>query len=204
MFNPFRPKTVRKPDSPAPEPTTPLPEPAADSLLPLVRLPPVVALPPIAPPPAPVAPPARPSLLVAAPVPPATGPLGSTMPLSTAAPTVLEQLVAKLPGLLFAGLTEVETGTLIRGRTPSDLLPAAAVARHHAELVRLKHLALKQAAPATMPEDLREILVTISDQLHLLRLVRQGQLLLSIVLDPHQVSLPIARMALNSAANVIG
>lgn len=125
------------------------------------------------------------------------------MPLSTAATTALEQLVAKLPGLLFAGLTEVETGTAVRGRTPGDLLPAAGVARYHADLIRLERQALKAAQGATA-EVLREILVTMSDQLHLLRVVRDGEMLLSIVLDPRLTALPTARMALQAAANIIG
>ena len=116
----------------------------------------------------------------------------------------MEQLVAKLPGLFFVGLTEADSGALIRSSTPGNRLSADDIALCHAEIVQLKQLALKNVDPTLAPEDLSEILITMSDQLHIVRLVRQGRLLLSIVLDTSLASLPRARMALNAAANTIG
>ncbi|MFD1467502.1 hypothetical protein ACFQ48_04630 [Hymenobacter caeli] len=198
MFNPFRPKTVRPASSPAPAPEGWAPGEPPPAAVP--HLPPPAALPP---PPAapPLPPPVPPALPVAAPAPPAASPGGALL-LVASATTALEQLVAELPGLFFAGLTQVETGTAIQGRTPGDVLPAAPVARYHADVVRLERQALK-AAQGAPPEVLREVLITMSDQLHLLRLVRNGELLLSIVLNPSLASLSLARIALQAAANTI-
>ena len=207
MFNPFRPKTVRQPQYEELPPEQPAPEAAPELLLTAMPAPP----PPV-PAPAPAPPPPMPApmsafapVLTPAPaVAPAPASAAGPAPLSTTAASALEQLVARLPGLLFAGLTEVESGTAVRARTPGDLLAAGPLARYHAELIRLKRLALRQVAQGATPEVLREVLVTMSGQLHLLRLVRDGELLLSIVLDPRQISLPTARMALQTAANLIG
>ncbi len=207
MFNPFRPKTVWQPSSEelaAEEQVSGYTTPDLPPVAPAPPLQAPAAVPP--PPPAAVAAPAAvpPAPAPQRPMPAAAAPAAGAAPLSTTTAQALEQLVVKLPGLLFAGLTEIETGVAVRGRTPSDILPAAPIARFHAELVRLERLALKHAAKGTAPEELREILVTISDQLHLLRVVRDGQLLLSIVLDPRLSSLPTARVALQAAANTIG
>jgi|GEM_PF-6592216 len=187
MFNPFRPKTVRRPLSPA--------LPTEDQVLPEepdldVFLSAPLPLPPVAP----VPPPRFPPLL------PASAPAGPAA-LAVVANAALEQLVAELPGLLFTGLTAVETGEAVPGLTLSTQLPPA-VAHYHADMIRLERLAL-HAAQGTAAEVLREMLITMSDQLHLLCLVRQGDLLLSLVLDANLASLSVARVALLAAAETI-
>ena len=116
---------------------------------------------------------------------------------ATAAKAAIDQLLEHLPELLVATIVDVASGTLLatyatERRYQSAALTAAVVAA--AQQVQAS-LATQEALPT---DQLHEILLTLSSQLHLSCLGAHGQLLY-LAVDAHDTNLAIARQLARQA-----
>lgn len=111
---------------------------------------------------------------------------------------VVEQLRLELPQLLAVAVVDVASGTSLAAHTSSPALDLLTAAKFQAGLVQRKHEAL--AALDLPGEQLEDIMITLSSQLHLLRLSNTGARLISLVVDARTTNLALARDILRTRA----
>ncbi|KUG08912.1 hypothetical protein ASU33_07330 [Solirubrum puertoriconensis] len=113
-----------------------------------------------------------------------------------AAEHVLQRVLAGLPELLAAAVVRIDTGQLLACYTTARELNPAKVAAFNAEVVKQKRMAL--AALQLEGEVLEDILITLTSQLHLLRVLADGERVLYVAVDCRDTNLGIARDVLRN------
>ncbi len=114
------------------------------------------------------------------------------------APAALHYLLAELPELLFAAVLDLSSGQLLatyaadRDHQPSLVAPAVTAA--------IRQAALLSQEPA---EELTELLLTLSSQLHLVRLRPGGQQALYLAIGSHDTNLALARQVAEDAVQLL-
>lgn len=112
---------------------------------------------------------------------------------------IVESLRRELPELLAVAVIDLgQANTLAAYSSVRELVPAKAAA-HNVEVVRLKRRALEALQLPT--ERIEDILITLREQLHVLRVSQDGQLLLYLVVSSHDTNLAIARAVLQEHSN---
>ncbi|TPG65431.1 hypothetical protein [Hymenobacter nivis] len=111
---------------------------------------------------------------------------------------VLRHVLAELPEVLATAVVDVASGQLLASYAASREFRPGAVAGPNAEVVRQLGALLADGPPGTPPEALEEVLVTLRSQLHLLRLLPQGQQFLYVAVDCRDTNLGIAREVMRS------
>ena len=116
--------------------------------------------------------------------------------LRTRATGLVESLRRELPEALAVAAIDLEQAQpLATYSVGKGALPAKAAA-HLVEVVRLKRRALEVLQLPT--EKIEDILITLREQLHLLRVSQDGRLLLYLVVSPYDTNLAIARALLQA------
>jgi len=108
---------------------------------------------------------------------------------------VVQQVLAELPELLAVAVVDVASGTNLAAHATATINPNTAAA-FNAEVVKLKRKAI--AAMHLVGEQLDDILVTLSSQLHLLQLTADGRRFIYLVVGAHSTNLGIAREVLRT------
>jgi hypothetical protein len=113
-------------------------------------------------------------------------------PEKDAAERIIQQVLAGLPELLGAAVVQLTSGQALAQYTSSREFNLSKVLGYNTEVVRQqqKALAALQLGP---DEQLEEILITLTTQLHLLRLLPDGQRFLYVAVDCRDTNLGIAR-----------
>ena len=108
----------------------------------------------------------------------------------------LQALASAAPSPADSALRTRATGLVesLRRELPEAL--AVAAIDHLVEVVRLKRRALEVLQLPT--EKIEDILITLREQLHLLRVSQDGRLLLYLVVSPYDTNLAIARALLQA------
>lgn len=112
---------------------------------------------------------------------------------------IVRSVMQDLPELLSATVIDIGTGRIlaehVAEKNGNTILAAAA----HAEMVKQKRQAMiaLQLGPE---EQLENILVTQHQQLHLMRVLHEGQWILSLVANVQDTNLGIARTVLHAHA----
>lgn len=101
-----------------------------------------------------------------------------------------------LPELLAVAVVELETNKVLAKYSSLAQLQPEKAAIHNAEVVRQKQRALK--ALALPNEKIEDILITLREQLHLLRVSQNGDWLLYLIVSPQDTNLAIAREVLKT------
>ncbi|MBC6700149.1 hypothetical protein H8B14_18625 [Hymenobacter sp. BT190] len=101
-----------------------------------------------------------------------------------------------LPELLAVAVVELATNKVLAKYSSSAQLQPEKAAMHNAEVVRQKQRALK--ALALPNEKIEDILITLREQLHLLRVSQNGNWLLYLIVSPQDTNLAIARDVLKT------
>lgn len=114
----------------------------------------------------------------------------------TAAEHVLHRVLADLPELLAAAVIRIDTGQVLANYTTARELNPEKVAAFNAEVVKQQRQAL--AALSQTDEALEDILITLRTQLHLLRVLADGQRVLYVAADCRDTNLGIAREVLRT------
>ncbi|MEO1267994.1 MAG: roadblock/LC7 domain-containing protein [Myxococcota bacterium] len=105
---------------------------------------------------------------------------------------VLNQLTS-LDGFVGVGLVNAESGMLL-GRTGGGNIDLAIAAAVNTEVVRAKRKAIKRLK---LEDDIEDILITLTQQYHLIRLSKlRPKLFFYLVLDRERSNLALARMEL--------
>jgi hypothetical protein len=114
----------------------------------------------------------------------------------TAAEQVLHRTLQGLPELLAAAVVHIDSGQVLASYTTTRELNPEKVAAFNAEVVRQQRLAL--GALRLPGEALEDILISLRTQLHLLRVLADGQRLLYVAVDCRDTNLGIAREVLRT------
>lgn len=123
-------------------------------------------------------------------------PAGSS-PESVAAEQLLQQVLAGLPELIGAAVVQIDSGQTLASYTTAREFNISKVVGFNAEVIRQQRLAM-QALLLPAEEQLEEILITLQTQLHLSRLLPDGQCFLYAVVDSRDTNLGIARTVLRT------
>lgn len=113
----------------------------------------------------------------------------------TTAGRLLHTLLDGLPELLAAAVIDVEQGQLLASYTTMREFNPQKIAGFNAEVIKQQRMAL--IAFGMEDEQPEEILITLRSQLHLLRLLGQGQRVLYVAVDCRDTNLGIAREVLS-------
>lgn len=110
----------------------------------------------------------------------------------------LEAIRQALPELLAVAVIDIESGQALAAHSTTATLAPAKAAPHNAEVVRQKRRALQ--ALALPDEKIEDILITLREQLHLLRVMQDDKRLLYLVVSPQDTNLAIARDVLRTCS----
>lgn len=121
----------------------------------------------------------------------------SSGPDAIAAEQLLQRVLTGLPELIGAAVVDVESGQALATYTTARDFNVGKVLDFNAEVVRQQRRAM-QALELPADEQLSEILITLSNQLHLIWLLADGQRFLYTVVDCRDTNLGIARSVIRS------
>ncbi|QNH64035.1 hypothetical protein H4317_01950 [Hymenobacter sediminicola] len=107
---------------------------------------------------------------------------------------VVEQVRAELPELLAVAVVDVASGTSLAAYSGTAAIDPDTAASFNAEVVKLKLKAM--TALQLADEQLDDILITLSSQLHLLQLSPDGRRFIYLVVAGQNTNLGIARAVL--------
>lgn len=109
---------------------------------------------------------------------------------------VVKDVLAELPQLLAVAVVDVESGACLAAHSNSPAIDPSTAAAYNAEVVKQKQKAM--AALQLQGEQIGDILVTLSSQLHLLQLTPTGDRLIYLVVKAQDTNLALAREVLRS------
>jgi predicted regulator of Ras-like GTPase activity (Roadblock/LC7/MglB family) len=110
---------------------------------------------------------------------------------------VVAQVRAALPELLAVAVVEVASGASLAAHATTTAIDPATGAAFNAQVVKLKQQAMA-ALQLPPDEQLGDILITLSSQLHLLQLTPDGRRFIYLVVASDTTNLGIAREVLRA------
>lgn len=114
---------------------------------------------------------------------------------STPAGQAIQNILNDLPSLLAVAVVDISSGMSLASHSNSAINPDTAAA-YNTEVVKQKQKAMQ--ALKLQDEALNDILITLKNQLHLLKLVNEGKKFIYLVVNPRDTNLAIAREVMNS------
>ncbi|WP_245327376.1 hypothetical protein [Hymenobacter fodinae] len=112
---------------------------------------------------------------------------------------VVRNVLTELPGLLAVAVVDVASGNSLASHTNSPAINPATAATFNAEVVKLKQKAM--TALQLSDETIEDILITLSSQLHLLKITENGERFIYLVVNSLDTNLGIAREVLRAQAH---
>lgn len=109
---------------------------------------------------------------------------------------MVKDVLAALPELLAVAVIDVERGQALASYSSVRELNPAKAAPYNAEVVRQKRRALE--ALQLPNEKIEDILITMREQLHLLRVTHDGRQILYLAVHSQDTNLAIARSVLHA------
>ena len=114
---------------------------------------------------------------------------------------VVEAIINDLPSLVAVAIVDINSGMALASHTNSPTLNPETAAAYNTEVVKQKQKAM--SALKLTGEKLEDILITLSNQLHLIRLNSEGNKFLYLVVNSRETNLAIAREVLRSHAEEV-
>jgi hypothetical protein len=115
------------------------------------------------------------------------------------AQAIVKAVLLELPELLAVAVIDIETGRPIAKHSPDALLDVERAAPHYAAIVKRERLAIEALKLAD--EQFEEMIVTLQQQLHLLRVITGTDTILYISVSPKDSNMSVAREILRQYAN---
>ena len=109
---------------------------------------------------------------------------------STPAGQAVQNILNDLPGLMAIAVVDISSGMSLASHTNSGINPDTAAA-YNTEVVKQKQKAM--AALKLQGETMDDILITLTNQLHLIKLVGDGKKFIYLVVNSRDTNLAIAR-----------
>lgn len=115
---------------------------------------------------------------------------------------IVQNVLTELPDLLAVAVVGVQTGACLAAHTNDASIAPATAAVFNAEVIRQKQKAL--TALALLDERIEDILITLSTQLHLMKLAPDGHEFIYLVVNAQSTNLGMAREVLRVQAEQLG
>lgn len=115
---------------------------------------------------------------------------------STPAGKVVQGVMSDLPGLVAVAVVDVTSGMSLASHSNSPALNPDTAAAYNTEVVKQKQKAISALKLAN--EKIDDILITLSNQLHLLKLTDNGTKFIYLAVNSRETNLAIAREVLRS------
>lgn len=112
----------------------------------------------------------------------------------------VQNILNDLPGLLAVAVVDISSGMSLASHTNSNINPDTAAA-YNTEVVKQKQKAI--GALKLQDEAIDDILITLSNQLHLLKLVNGGKKFIYLVVNPRDTNLAIAREIVRAQTDLL-
>ena len=112
---------------------------------------------------------------------------------------VVEAIINDLPSLVAVAIVDVNSGMALASHSNSPTLNPETAAAYNTEVVKQKQKAM--SALKLTGEKLEDILITLSNQLHLIRLNSEGNKFMYLVVNSRETNLAIAREVLRGHAD---
>ncbi|MDO7875584.1 hypothetical protein Q5H93_12645 [Hymenobacter sp. ASUV-10] len=120
---------------------------------------------------------------------------------NSAAGKAVEAIINDLPGLLAVAVVDVTSGMALASHSNSPTLNPETAAAYNTEVVKQKQKAM--SALKLTNESIEDILITLTNQLHLLKLNPAGNKFIYLAVNSRETNLAIAREVLRSHVDQI-
>ncbi|WP_199907825.1 hypothetical protein, partial [Klebsiella aerogenes] len=104
---------------------------------------------------------------------------------STPAGQAVQNILNELPGLMAVAVVDISSGMSLASHTNSTINPDTAAA-YNTEVVKQKQKAI--SALKLQGEGIDDVLITLTNQLHLLKLVNDGKKFIYLVVNPRDTN----------------
>ncbi|MBD2767545.1 hypothetical protein IC235_06535 [Hymenobacter sp. BT664] len=113
----------------------------------------------------------------------------------------IESIMTALPGLLAVAVVDLNSGLALASHSNSPGINPETAATYNTEVVRQKQKAL--VALKITDEEIQDILITLTNQLHLLMLSSDGTRFIYLVVNLRETNLAVAREVLRAHVDEI-
>jgi len=120
---------------------------------------------------------------------------------TTPAGQTVQEIINSLPGLLAVAVVDAQSGMALASHSNSPSLNPETAAAYNTEVVKQKQKAM--AALKLTGEKIEDILMTLSHQLHLIKLSDDGKKFIYLVVNSRDTNLAIAREVLRQGAELL-
>jgi len=114
---------------------------------------------------------------------------------------VVQDIITDLPGLVAVAVVDTNSGMSLASHSNSPAINPDTAAAYNTEVVKQKQKAM--SALKLSGESIQDILITLTNQIHLLRLNDNGNKFIYLVVNSRDTNLAIAREVLRSHASQI-
>jgi hypothetical protein len=115
---------------------------------------------------------------------------------TSAAGKAVQGIITDLPSLLAVAVVDATSGMALASHSNSPTLNPETAAAYNAEVVKQKQKAM--SALKLQGEKIEDILISLSNQLHLIKLNDNGSKFIYLAVNPRDTNLAIAREVLRS------
>ncbi|WP_375437656.1 hypothetical protein [uncultured Hymenobacter sp.] len=119
---------------------------------------------------------------------------------STAGQTV-QDIINLLPSLVAVAIVDIQSGMALASHSNSPNLNPETAAAYNTEIVKQKQKAM--AALKLTGEAIDDILITLTNQLHLINLTPDGKKFIYLVVNSRDTNLAIARDVLRQSSELL-
>ena len=119
---------------------------------------------------------------------------------STPAGQAVQNILSDLPSLMAIAVVDISSGMSLASHSNSSINPDTAAA-YNTEVVKQKQKAI--SALKLQGEAIDDILITLTNQLHLLKLVNDGKKFIHLVVNPRDTNLAIAREVVRAQVELL-
>jgi len=111
---------------------------------------------------------------------------------------VVQDIITDLPGLVAIAVVDTQSGMSLASHSNSPAINPDTAAAYNTEVVKQKQKAM--SALKLTGESIQDILITLTNQIHLLRLNDNGTKFIYLVVNSRDTNLAIAREVLRNHA----
>jgi predicted regulator of Ras-like GTPase activity (Roadblock/LC7/MglB family) len=108
----------------------------------------------------------------------------------------VDAIITDLPGLIAVAVVDITSGMALASHSNSPTLNPETAAAYNTEVVKQKQKAMQ--ALKLQGERIEDILITLTNQLHLLKLNSEGTKFIYLVVNQRETNLAIAREVLRA------
>jgi hypothetical protein len=112
----------------------------------------------------------------------------------------VQNILKELPTLLAVAVVETETGMALAGHANIAEFDIDTAAAYNTEVVKQK---LKAISALKLNQTVQDILLTLTDQLHLLKLSPDGGKFIYLAVNSRDTNLAVARQVLKAHSDVL-